>query len=97
MIGNDGFLFESDHIALASLIGSDRSKKKLKAWLRERKEAFSLSDAARCLGISDAQLERDNRVRIGKILSKFGCRRIEKRLAATRFLYLPPENRALIV
>ncbi len=92
MIGKDGFLSERDQVELAILVGSDRSRKKLKAWVQERREPFSLSDAARCLEFPMAYFERSSRIQIGKSLSKLGCRRIEKRLGATRFLYLPPEK-----
>ena len=87
-----GFLSEHDRMALSWLVGSGRSKKKLKAWIQERREPFSLSDAARCIEIPAAHLDRGIRIQLGRILSNLGCRRIEKRLSATRFSYLPPEK-----
>ena len=86
------FLSEREQVALSCLVGSDCSKEKLKAWVQERKEEFSLSDAARCIEIPAVHLGRGIRIQLGRILSNLGCRRIEKRLSATRFSYLPPEK-----
>ena len=91
MIDEDVFLSERGQVDLAFHVGSDDSKKKLKAWVQECKEPFLLSDAARCIKFPMEYFERPYRVQLGKILSKLGCRRIEKRLGATRFSYLPPE------
>jgi hypothetical protein len=89
---SDGFLSPPEQVALSLLVGSDCSKEKLKAWLQERKEPFSLSDAARCIEIPAAHFGRGIRIQLGRILNKLGCRRIEKRLSTTRFSYLPPEK-----
>ncbi|SEO48328.1 hypothetical protein SAMN05216404_1263 [Nitrosospira multiformis] len=92
MIGKAEFLSEEDQILLCLSLKSDYAQAKLQAWVQSRQEPFSLSDAGRCLGIPPAYLERYMRIRIGRILKKFGCRRIEKRLETVRFLYLPPEK-----
>ena len=68
--------------------------KKLRAWVRDRSEPFSLTDAAKALNIDDTILNRrDIRTRIGTILIQdIGCTRFQRRLSAARFWYLPPAD-----
>lgn len=92
MIDEAKFVSEEYQWSLWLFLRSEQAEARLSAWVRSRQAPFSVADAGRCLGIPPAYIQRWMQIRIGRILKKFGCRRIEKRLEAVRFLYLPPEE-----
>lgn len=77
----------------ASRESEDAFEDAIHEWLSESMlETFSLADVlAGPLKLDAARFTRDVQTRVGQILKKQGCRRVERRNGVTRFLYVLPD------
>lgn len=77
----------------ASRESEDAFEDAIHEWLDESvQEHFSLADVlSGPLKLDAARFTRDVQTRVGQILKKQGCKRIEKRNGVTRFLYVLPD------
>ncbi len=77
----------------ASRESEDAFEDAIHNWLDEStQEHFSLADVLTGpLKLDAARFTRDVQTRVGQILKKQGCKRIEKRNGVTRFLYVLPD------
>lgn len=63
-------------------------------WVYAQAGKFSIWDIARdCLKLDASKLTRDLQTRIGNALTKFKCKKVEKRNGTIRYWYEPPERK----
>ena len=80
---------------IARYLNSNPSEK-LRAWVRQRSEPFSLPDAAHeALGMPPGRVRREISTRIGIILTQeIGCLRFRRKSSVIQFWYSPPQEGA---
>jgi hypothetical protein len=79
-----------------ALISSERESpiiEKLRAWVSEQENPFTLADAAECLNLRAELGKRSVQSRIGIALKELGCERFELKTPNARHWYArPPEK-----
>ena len=68
---------------------------KLRAWVSEQDNPFTLADAAECLNLRTELGRRSVQSRIGMALKKLGCTRFELKTPNARRWYAPPPKKII--